>query len=184
MYNLTPDGKLAMIRRRSPREAIAVLEISTGQESDYLSGSDRDYRLSSISSDGNWLAFTAHRQLADFIAYVAPFSPKRPPPPSEWIEVFTSKDAHPNPQWSPDGNLLYFSSERDGYNCLWALKLDRNSKRPVGSPFAVQHFHSRAAQLTAPSFWLPVVVADGQIILTLIERSGGIWMLKSPAAKS
>jgi Tol biopolymer transport system component/tRNA A-37 threonylcarbamoyl transferase component Bud32 len=183
LWSWTPDGKLGLIQRKPTRVAIAVLEIATGKEWDYLAGPDLDYRAPSVSSDGNWLAFTAHRKRADFVAYVAPFSPQRPPPPSEWVAVFTSKDGHPNPQWSPDGNLLYFSSERDGYNCLWAQKLDRRTRQPVGSPFAVRHFHSRAATMTSPSFWLPVVLAHDKTMLTLEERFGEIWMLKPPGSK-
>ena len=39
------------------------------------------------------------------------------------------------PIWSPDGNLLYFLSERDGFRCIWGQKLDPASKRPLGAPF-------------------------------------------------
>jgi hypothetical protein len=45
-------------------------------------------------------------------------------------------------RWSPNGNLLYFVSERDGFRCIWAQRLDPGSKRPVGALFAVYHSHS------------------------------------------
>src|SRR3954469_17297638 len=46
-------------------------------------------------------------------------------------------------QWSPDGNTLYFTSGADGFTCLWAQRLDGNTRRPLGDAFAVQHFHGR-----------------------------------------
>ena len=36
------------------------------------------------------------------------------------------------PFWSPDGNLLYFLSSRDGFLCLWAQWLDPSTKHPLG----------------------------------------------------
>ena len=39
------------------------------------------------------------------------------------------------PEFSPNGNVLYFFSQRDGARCLWAQRLDPGSKRPAGAPF-------------------------------------------------
>jgi len=44
--------------------------------------------------------------------------------------------------WSPDGNLLYFISERDGFVCLWAQRLDPATKHPQGAAFPIRHFHT------------------------------------------
>jgi hypothetical protein len=37
------------------------------------------------------------------------------------------------PAWSPDSNLLYYLSKRDGFLCLWAQRLDPATKRPAGA---------------------------------------------------
>jgi eukaryotic-like serine/threonine-protein kinase len=181
LLSWTPDGKFGLIANKSAHVSIGIVDVGNGEERNYLADADLDLYPRSISADGKWLAFTAHRSAADFTIYVVPFAPDRPPPRAEWIAVLQSPDAHPNPHWSPDGSILYFSSERDGYNCLWAQKLDRTTKKPRDAPFAVQHFHERAAALTAPSFWLPVVMAPNALLVTLEERSGQIWMVKPPA---
>ena len=181
LYTWTPDGRFALITRNTGRYAIGILDEASGNERSYLAAPDLDLYPRSISADGKWLAFSAHRAATDFTIYVAPFSPDRPPARAAWVEVIRSPEVHPNPHWSPDGSLLYFSSERDGYNCLWAQRLDRATKRPLGKLFAVQHFHEVAAPMTAPSFWLPVVLAPDAALFTLEERSGQIWMLKPPA---
>ena len=74
--------------------------------------------------------------------------------------------------------MLYFSSEQDGYACIWAERLEPRTKHPLGEPFAVQHFHSPSLKMAAPSFWDPVALASDKIILSLTSRSGEIWMLK------
>ena len=182
LWTWTPEGRFGLITRKEGRYAIGILDAASGNERSYLAAADVDLIPRSLSADGKWLAFSAHRTASDFTIYVAPFSPDRPPAREEWVEVVGSPEVHPNPHWSPDGGLLYFSSERDGYNCLWAQRLDRGTKKPVGALFAVRHFHERAAPMTAPSFWLPVVLAPDAALFTLEDRSGQIWMLR-PAAK-
>jgi pantothenate kinase len=46
------------------------------------------------------------------------------------------------PEFSLNGQYLYFQSGRDGFRCIWAQRLDAKNKKPLGSPFAVQHFHN------------------------------------------
>jgi len=118
--------------------------------------------------------------MRDFTIYIAPFSPEHPPAAAEWVEVLRSLETAPNARWSEDSNLLYFSSERDGYNCLWGQRLDHSSKHPQGELFAVQHFHFPAQVLVAPNFWLPIALGPDKIVISLNERSGGIWTLKLP----
>jgi Tol biopolymer transport system component len=60
-----------------------------------------------------------------------------------WVVIAEDGDA---PAWSPDGNVLYFWSNRDGSPCLWAQHLDPMTKRPKGSLVSVHHFHSRGCR--------------------------------------
>jgi len=48
-----------------------------------------------------------------------------------------------NPVWSPDGQYLYFSSDRDGTMNLWRIAVDEKTGTPKGAPEA----------LRAPSPW-------------------------------
>jgi Tol biopolymer transport system component len=52
-----------------------------------------------------------------------------------------------NPVWSPDGNYLYFSSDRGGTMSLWRIPIDEQSGEVLGEPEPVtvgasaRHFH-------------------------------------------
>src|ERR1017187_3638792 len=146
-------------QRKSARLFVGLLQVAAGAGSVYLQDSLLGLRVSSISDDGKWVAFAAFRTDRDFAMYVAPFSPDRSPPQSEWIRIPHSAEAHPNPRWSPDGNMVYFSSEQDGYACVWAERLDPATRHPRGEPFAVQHFHVTSLRMMAPSFSDPLSLA-------------------------
>jgi hypothetical protein len=78
-------------------------------------------------------------------------------------------------RWSPDGNRLYFFSNRDGSDCVWVQQLNPATKRPVGSPQALYHLHSaRRAILAFPAMGFSV--ARDKAVLPLRELTGNIWM--------
>jgi len=157
---------------------VGLLEVATGARSEYMQDSQLGLVVSSISDDGKWAAFAAFRTDRDFAMFVAPFSPDRPPAQSEWIRIPHSPKAHPNARWSPDGNMLYFSSEQDGYPCIWAERLDPATKHPRGEPFGVQHFHAASLRMVVPSLFEPIALAFDKVVLSLENRSAGLWMLK------
>ena len=83
------------------------------------------------------------------------------------------------PRWSPDGSLLYFLSERDGFRCLWAQRLDPATKHAVGLPRGIHHFHrSRLANLMADTGQIGLAVTSDKIYLSLEEVTGNLWMTK------
>lgn len=175
----TPDGRY-LTYRTSPMSSVGLLDISNGNRTDYLKSPPLVFGENSISPDGKWIVFAAHRDTRNYTVYVAPFSITQPPPQSQWIEIARSPETDPNAGWSPDGNLLYFSSERDGYTCLWGLHLDPETKHPKGQLFPVRHFHTPSQTMAAPSFHFPPALAPDKIVVSLAERSGGIWIMQLP----
>jgi hypothetical protein len=99
-------------------------------------------------------------------------------PESDWMLVVDGERLERQVSWSPDGALLYFHSERDGYRCLWAQRLDRRTKRPLGEPFVVQHFHAARGSMTTamgdPGSISPSVGRD-LVVISLGETTGNIW---------
>jgi hypothetical protein len=93
---------------------------------------------------------------------------------SEWIEVTDGSGLDASPWWSPDGGLLYFFSRRDGFECLWAQRLDPATKKPVGPAFDVYHFHG-ARRVVNTSTVGPALSAN-KLVFSMGELSGNIWM--------
>lgn len=130
-----------------------------------------DHRLvrARLSPDGRWLAFGEQSRGRSRIL-VAPYRDPARIEEEEWIEVtegrFWDHDGH----WSPGSNVIYFSSDRDGYTCLWAQRLDPATKRPSGAPEALLHEHSASRAITGFS------LARDRPVVTMGERTGSIWM--------
>jgi Tol biopolymer transport system component len=85
------------------------------------------------------------------------------------------------PEFSPDGSRLYFFSQRDGARCIWVQRLDPATKKPVGPPEPVYHFHSaRRSPIYNRSGQNAASVARNKIALQITERLGNIWMAEIP----
>ena len=111
---------------------------------------------------------------------IAPYQNETRSPEGSWIALTAGTSWDTAPQWSPDGKLVYFTSGRDGFRCIWAQRLDA-SRRPAGSPFAIYHFHTaRRSPGLVPFNGMDMFVARDEIYLSLGELSGAIWMAKVP----
>ena len=85
------------------------------------------------------------------------------------------------PGWSPDARVLYFWSDRDGSPCLWAQHVDPATKRPVGEPIDIQHFHGKGLSWRNLYVGAPeIAVARDKIVFNLGEHTGNVWMTNLP----
>ena len=84
--------------------------------------------------------------------------------------------------WSPDGKLLYFLSERDGFRCIWAQRLDPATKHPSGAAFPIRHFHTsrRSLATVGDPLYIGLSVAVDKLVFSMTERTGNIWMTELP----
>jgi Tol biopolymer transport system component len=181
-WEWSPDGRyiLYLIEegRTLPTVGVGLFDVSTRRQSDYLHHPDYSLARLRFSPDGRWTSFVAGN-LSGAHVVVAPFRPDSPPPPDEWISI---TEHAPIPQdkmrWSPDGSLLYYTSDVDGFRCIWAQRLHPVSKHPLGPPFAVYHSHSaRRSLLNAgiPLFQELSLTAD-KLFFNLGETTGNVWM--------
>ena len=104
-------------------------------------------------------------------------------PESECVGI-TDCRLDDKPRWSPDGNVLYFVSEQDGFRCIWALRLDPATKRPLGAAFPIFHAHEARRSLMNIGWGeLQISVARDKIVFNLSERTGNIWTMKLEGQK-
>jgi serine/threonine protein kinase len=145
-----------------------VLDLASRHKSDLLA-TRRWTATDKFSPDGRWFGFMDAGSSGKH-AYIAPAS-ESPVPESAWIAVMDGETQG----WSPDGNLLYATSWRDGYACIWAQRLQPVTKQPVGEPFAV--FHSHSARLSfSNQIERTVGVGSNKVVFSMGERTGNIWM--------
>jgi hypothetical protein len=180
-YDLSPDFRKILSFFRSPDGpfSLRLLDATSGQPTiiaqhpkDALSGTR-------ISPDGQWVSFVETLAPTRRRIFVVPLTGKLPVPESEWIPITNGQGLDREPRWSPDGNLLYLLSERDGFRCLWAQPLDPTTKRPVGAPFTVQHFHrTRFSIRYQNTGTVGLGVARDKIVFAMGETTGNIWMVQ------
>src|SRR5262249_14708510 len=128
------------------------------------------------SPDDRWAVYFSLASDEGTKIFTAPV--REPPAPvSEHTAVTDGSSWDAVAEFSPDGNTLYFFSQRDGFRCHWALKLDPATKKPAGKPYPVQHYHNarRSPGYVGYGRVANAVAAD-KIVFTMAERTGNIWM--------
>ena len=154
-------------------------DIDSGVETTFLRYPKFSIAATRFSPDERWISFqvvieaATRRQI-----FIAPVRNGVAADEAEWIPVTDGSGLDRNAVWSPDGNLLYFLSERDGFRCIWAQRLERNSKHPVGEAFPVHHLHQTRRSLM-PFQEIGAIglsVTRNGLIFSLTEMNGNIWM--------
>ena len=132
-----------------------------------------------FSPDGKWMAFHARTKMTTAQVFVAPLDGVLPVPRERWIAVTDGGSEEMEPAWSPNAELLYFLSDRDGFRCIWARRLNALSKQPAGDAFAVRHFHRARRSLrrmTGTTGLIGLSVAPGRMVVSFGELTGNIWL--------
>ena len=173
------DNKLLLFDSAAPRPfGIFVLDVTTGARSLVLRRQS-DIYSPRFSPDDAWIAFHAQTSPTGRTIYAAPFRGRQEVPESEWVAVTDGRQADREPYWSPDGRIVYFLSDRDGFRCIWAQTVDAGTRRPIGAASAVFHFHSARSSLTNVNWATGLVgfsLAKDKFVFALGEITGNIWM--------
>jgi eukaryotic-like serine/threonine-protein kinase len=163
---------------------IEVQDLKTKTRAVILNAQPRSIYQPRISGDGQWITFLVKADETDSRIYAARFRGTQPIPPSDWIPLTKGTASDDKPRLTADHRRLFFTSESDGYRCIWVQELDPTTLRPVGEPKAIHHFHSARRSLARVLLNLQEIAVGGdQLIFNMAETTGNVWLLQ-PETKS
>jgi Tol biopolymer transport system component/tRNA A-37 threonylcarbamoyl transferase component Bud32 len=164
----------------SSAEALILVDRASGQKTEIFKNQTPSGSIPNrvrFSPDGKWLSFHVVLVPESRRVYVTPFKGAVLHDEKEWIPITDGLGMERYADWSPDGNVLYFLSERDGFRCIRGQRLDPATKHPVGPPFDVIHFHNARRSLgTGDPVSISPTVARDKMVFSMIETTGSIWM--------
>jgi hypothetical protein len=190
------DAKEALIRYRKGR--LVRQNLSTGVETELLTLASGEVLDARLSPDDRWLAFVvaAPGQLVEtFIAPVAAASP----PAETWVRIPIDRSfvniygnllyavlrnaRSISPAWAVDGDQLYYFSDRDGHNCIWAQRLNPQTKHPQGAPYALYHIHRTESSAATWGARMFLAGARDKLIVPVWTVTSNLWTAKVDAGK-
>jgi len=153
--------------------ALFALNTDNGSITEIFRKRDVVVLESSLSPEGTWVALSLLRAQQEKVDLVlAPLGAAGIGAESKWIPM-GAELYYFQADWSPDGNWIYYFRTAHDYRCLWAQRLDARSKRPVGEPVVVRHFHKYQRYPIGSG---RVIAARGLLVVNLTDSLSDIWM--------
>jgi len=176
IWDLSPDARTLLGMTATAPRGVAAIDMATGRAQVLLSHPVWNLYWAVVSPDGTRVAFTARSGPEQSRIFAAPFRPGASTEIGEWIPVTDGLSNDTGPRWSPDGQRVYYFSDRDGFRCIWSVEF-RNGR--AGPPQAVRHFHeSRHSLGGVPVAQLPLGVARNRLVFSVCEPAGNIYLAK------
>lgn len=168
-----PDPNQALIQEGD--QQLLRFNISTGERTLLLEASVGRIREPAISPDGRWISFVHGKPDGRAAIYVAPLTESLTSE-SDWILLFDEDHYLGSPAWAPEGNRLYYLSERKGVCSVWMQKLDPQTKKPDGETEEVYRARQSRFNLNIPRDNGTLAVAADKLIFWMSEMTGNIYM--------
>jgi len=171
------DRTKLLIDNAGPNQReIQIVDVATGRITPILRHAEFQLTMPRVSPDGRMLAFTQVRPGRERRIYGVPFREELMPE-DQWSVLVEGSGLDRQPVWAPAGNTLYFLSERDGARCVWAQRVDTNTRRPVGTPFAAHHLHQFRYSLSEVDVAsVGLSVANGQLFYASSDLQSNVWL--------
>ena len=166
-WDLSRGGQWVLSASREIHRAIVAWDTRTAEHRAVYAHPTANLYLASFSGDGRWALFISEEAGRQPRMWAAPFRGLQNVPPAEWVDL----GAGDYPRWSPAAGRIYFTHQRDGYECIFTRAVDPATKRPLGAPAEVHRFEGR---LTPRNLWpgaFRISVAQDKLAFVLAEQA-------------
>jgi Tol biopolymer transport system component len=175
-FQWTKSGEVLYFHR-APPGTVGLLNLSSGKRTVLLRHSKLNLSLADarLSPGGGWIAFPVPFAPHRSRIAVARVSGKVIEDERDWVYLTPESSNASQPEWSPNGQWLYFLSDQSGKLAVWALSLSPEMK-PRGAPKSILEFSS--ARLTIAEMRprdIGLAVASNKLALAVAEYSGKLW---------
>jgi len=151
-------------------------DINSGKVVPLIQDPEHDVFQAHFSPDARWITFNILANGRSRL-FIAPFR-WASIPPAEWIPITGDTEWADKPRFSNDGTSVLFSSDRDGFRCIWAQRLTPDM-HPAGAEFPVYHSHgSQVSIRNGPLSDQGMSVGKGLLAFDQTEFKGNIWILE------
>jgi len=183
--HISANGEWVMLEPVDLPHSIVALNTETGSLHRILHSSANAEFIpfaARLSPDSRWLAFharTAAKPARQIM--VAPFRGPEHVGHEEWGAITDGTELDREACWSPEGNILYFLSDRDGFRCIWSQKLEPRTKAPVGVPKPIYHFHHKSLSIAGvggPPSAIGLSASRNALVFSLNRITADVWSTK------
>jgi Tol biopolymer transport system component len=179
VWDWSLDEQALLLSSRGELNNIYLFNRITKTQRVVVQSSEYSMFQARLSPDQRWVTFMGARPPNGRL-WIAPFRGHQAVAESDWIPLTEATGWGDKPRWSPDGNTVYYVAERDGFPCVWAQRLEPVTKRPIGPPASIHHFHSGRLSMRNVGYGgLEIGIAQDGIIFNLGELTGNIWQARS-----
>jgi eukaryotic-like serine/threonine-protein kinase len=175
----SPDGsRILYISGQS--KGVSSFNLATGRKDKIAQSARYGIDQAQYAPQGAWICVLAYIDPTHTRIFAIPLRAGTAVSEDQWIPITDGASWDDRPRWSLNGNLIYFYARRDGFGCIWEQAVDPVTKKPVGPPQAVHHFHSTGLSITHMRLdRLGLSVAVDKLAFNLLEAKGNLWMMQT-----